>query len=113
MKVHLINFFMSGFVESPATAEISTLARKKRVPLEEDLGSAAMRATEQIGLHHHEPTPVEVLKDGADLVCFSGDKLFAGPQAGINVGKKRLKAAHKSEPLSRALRSQKLVFAAL
>src|SRR5207248_9537101 len=113
LKVHRSNFFMSGFVESPATAEISTLARKKRVPFVEDLGSGAMSATEQIGLHHHEPTPVEVLKDGADLVCFSGDKLFGGPQAGIIVGKKRLIAALKSEPLFRALRCDKLVFAAL
>jgi L-seryl-tRNA(Ser) seleniumtransferase len=113
LKVHRSNFFMSGFVESPATAEISALARKKRVPFVEDLGSGAMSATEQIGLHHHEPTPVEVLKDGADLVCFSGDKLFGGPQAGIIVGKKRLIAALKSEPLFRALRCDKLVFAAL
>jgi L-seryl-tRNA(Ser) seleniumtransferase len=113
LKVHRSNFFMSGFVESPATAEISALARKKRVTFVEDLGSGAMSATEQIGLHHHEPTPVEALKDGADLVCFSGDKLFGGPQAGIIVGKKRLIAALKSEPLFRALRCDKLVFAAL
>jgi L-seryl-tRNA(Ser) seleniumtransferase len=113
LKVHRSNFFMSGFVESVSTAELSALARKKRVPFVEDLGSGAMIATEQIGLHHHEPTPAESLKDGADLVCFSGDKLFGGPQAGIIVGKKRLIAALKSEPLFRALRSDKLVFAAL
>src|SRR5947207_5042847 len=113
LKVHRSNFFMSGFVESPSTADLSALARKKRVPFVEDLGSGAMSATEQIGLHHHEPTPVEVLKDGADLVCFSGDKLFGGPQAGIIVGKKRLIAALNSEPLFRALRCDKLVFAAL
>src|SRR5213075_342071 len=113
LKVHRSNFFMSGFVESPSTAELSALARRRRVPFVEDLGSGAMSATEQIGLHHHEPTPVEVLKDGADLVCFSGDKLFGGPQAGIIVGKKRLIAALKSEPLFRALRCDKLVFAAL
>ena len=113
LKVHRSNFFMSGFVESPSTAELAVIARKKRVPFVEDLGSGAMIATEQIGLHHHEPTPAESLKDGADLVCFSGDKLFGGPQAGIIVGKKRLIAALKSEPLFRALRSDKLVFAAL
>jgi L-seryl-tRNA(Ser) seleniumtransferase len=113
LKVHRSNFFMSGFVESPSTADLAALARKKRVPFVEDLGSGAMSATEQIGLHHHEPTPVEVLKDGADLVCFSGDKLFGGPQAGIVVGKRRLIAALKSEPLFRALRCDKLVFAAL
>jgi L-seryl-tRNA(Ser) seleniumtransferase len=113
LKVHRSNFFMSGFVESPATADLSTLARKKRVPFVEDLGSGALIATEQIGLHYHEPTPAEALKDGADLVCFSGDKLFGGPQAGIIVGRKRLIAALKSEPLFRAMRCDKLVFAAL
>ncbi len=113
LKVHRSNFFMSGFVESVSTAELSALARKKRVPFVEDLGSGAMIATEQIGLHHHEPTPAEALNNGADLVCFSGDKLFGGPQAGIIVGKKRLITALKAEPLFRALRCDKLVFAAL
>jgi L-seryl-tRNA(Ser) seleniumtransferase len=113
LKVHRSNFFMSGFVESPATADLSALARKKRVPFVEDLGSGAITATEQIGLHYHEPTPAEALRDGADLVCFSGDKLFGGPQAGIIVGKKRLITALKSEPLFRALRCDKLVFTAL
>jgi len=113
LKVHRSNFFMSGFVESPSTAQLAVLARKKRVPFVEDLGSGALIATEQIGLHYHEPTPTEALKDGADLVCFSGDKLFGGPQAGIIVGKKRLIAALKSEPLFRALRCDKLVLAAL
>jgi L-seryl-tRNA(Ser) seleniumtransferase len=113
LKVHRSNFFMSGFVESVSTAELSALARKKRVPFVEDLGSGAMIATEQIGLHHHEPTPAEALNNGADLVCFSGDKLFGGPQAGISVGKKRLITALKAEPLFRALRCDKLVFAAL
>jgi L-seryl-tRNA(Ser) seleniumtransferase len=113
LKVHRSNFFMSGFVESPSTLELAALAQKKRVPFVEDLGSGAMIATEEIGLHHHEPTPAESLKAGADLVCFSGDKLFGGPQAGIIVGKKRLIAALKSEPLFRALRCDKLVFAAM
>jgi L-seryl-tRNA(Ser) seleniumtransferase len=113
LKVHRSNFFMSGFVESPPTAEVAALARKKRVPFVEDLGSGAMIATEQIGLHHHEPTPVESLKAGADLVCFSGDKLFGGPQAGIIVGKQKVIAALKREPLFRALRCDKLTFAAL
>src|ERR1700731_3526762 len=113
LKVHRSNFFMSGFVESDSTAELCALARKKRVPFVEDLGSGAVVTTEQIGLQHHEPTPADSLKAGADLVCFSGDKLFGGPQAGIIVGRKRLIAALKSEPLFRALRCDKLVFAAL
>src|SRR6266571_6049289 len=113
LKVHRSNFFMSGFVESVSTAELSALARKKRIPFVEDLGSGAVVTTEQIGLHHHEPTPAEALNNGADLVCFSGDKLFGGSQAGIIVGKKRLITALKAEPLFRALRCDKLVFAAL
>jgi L-seryl-tRNA(Ser) seleniumtransferase len=113
LKVHRSNFFMSGFVESPSTGELAALARKKRIPFVENLGSGATLATEQIGLHHHEPTPTESLKSGADLVCFSGDKLFGGSQAGIIVGKKRLIDALKREPLFRALRCDKLTFAAM
>ncbi|HYY35937.1 MAG TPA: L-seryl-tRNA(Sec) selenium transferase, partial [Candidatus Binatia bacterium] len=89
LKVHRSNFFMSGFVESPSASEIAALARKKRIPFVEDLGSGAILPTEQFGLAEHEPTPSEALNAGADLVCFSGDKLFGGPQAGIIVGKKR------------------------
>ncbi len=113
LKVHRSNFFMSGFVESPSSAAIAGLARKKRVPFVEDLGSGALVATEEFGIPEHEPTPAEALKDGADLVCFSGDKLFGGPQAGIIAGKKRFVAALKREPLFRALRCDKLIFAAL
>ena len=113
LKVHRSNFFMSGFVESPSSAEIATLARKRRIPFVHDLGSGALIATEQMGLHEHEPTPGEALKDGADLVCFSGDKLFGGPQAGIIAGKERFVTALKREPLFRALRCDKLIFAAL
>jgi L-seryl-tRNA(Ser) seleniumtransferase len=113
LKVHRSNFFMSGFVESPTTTDLTALAHKKRAPFVEDLGSGAMIATDQIGLHHHEPTPMESLKAGADLVCFSGDKLFGGPQAGIIAGKRRLIDALKREPLFRALRCDKLTFAAL
>src|SRR5205814_6348648 len=113
LKVHRSNFFMSGFVESPASTDIAALARKKRIPFVEDLGSGAIAATEQFGIAEHEPTPAEALKDGAGLVCFSGDKLFGGPQAGIIAGKKRHVSALKREPLFRALRCDKLCFAAL
>src|SRR5437870_4234599 len=113
LKVHRSNFFMSGFVESPSSEEISALARKKRVPFVEDLGSGAVVATEELGIADHESTPSDALKAGADLVCFSGDKLFGGPQAGIIAGKKRLVTALKREPLFRALRCDKLCFAAL
>src|SRR5438034_1989905 len=113
LKVHRSNFFMSGFVESPSSKEISALARKKRIAFVEDLGSGAMFATESLGIAEHEPTAAEVLKAGADVVCFSGDKLFGGPQSGIIVGKKRFITALKREPLFRALRCDKLCFAAL
>jgi L-seryl-tRNA(Ser) seleniumtransferase len=113
LKVHRSNFFMGGFVESPSSKEISALARKRRIAFVEDLGSGAMFATESLGIAEHEPTPAEVLKSGADLVCFSGDKLFGGPQAGIIVGKKRLVTALKRKPLFRALRCDKLCLAAL
>jgi L-seryl-tRNA(Ser) seleniumtransferase len=113
LKVHRSNFFMSGFVESPSSEEISVLARRNRIPFVEDLGSGAIVATEAFGITGHEPTPAKVLKSGVDLVCFSGDKLFGGPQAGIILGKKRLIGALKREPLFRALRCDKLCLAAL
>jgi L-seryl-tRNA(Ser) seleniumtransferase len=113
LKVHRSNFVMSGFVESPSTAAIAALARKKRIPFVEDLGSGAVVQTEHLNIEEHERTPSETLKAGADLVCFSGDKLFGGPQAGIIAGKKRFVTALKRQPLFRALRCDKLCFAAL
>ncbi len=113
LKVHRSNFFMGGFVESPSTEDLAALARRRRVPFVEDLGSGAVVATEDFGVDEHEPTAVEVLKRGVDLVCFSGDKLLGGPQAGIIAGKAKLVATLKREPFYRALRCDKLVFAAL
>jgi L-seryl-tRNA(Ser) seleniumtransferase len=113
LKVHRSNFFMSGFVESPSSEQISALARKKRIPFVEDLGSGAIVSTEHLGIADHEPTPTEILKSGVDLVCFSGDKLFGGPQAGIIAGKRRFILALKRQPLFRALRCDKLCLTAL
>jgi len=113
LKVHRSNFFMGGFVESPPTERIAALARKARVPFAEDLGSGAVIETETVPGLEHEPTPAEVLRSGADLVCFSGDKLLGGPQAGILAGNFKLIAALKREPLFRALRCDKLILAAL
>jgi L-seryl-tRNA(Ser) seleniumtransferase len=113
LKVHRSNFFMDGFVESPPTEEIADLARKKRVPLVEDLGSGAMVETRTIPGLEHEPTPAEALRRGVDLVCFSGDKLFGGPQAGLIAGRQKLVAGLKREPLFRALRCDKLILSGL
>src|SRR5437016_5057331 len=113
LKVHRSNFFMGGFVESPSTETLGKLARTKRIPFVEDLGSGAIVATERIGAMEHEPTPNETLRSGVDLVCFSADKLFGGPQAGIIAGKRRHIAALKREPFFRALRCDKLILSAL
>jgi L-seryl-tRNA(Ser) seleniumtransferase len=113
LKVHRSNFFMDGFVDSPKTEEIAALARSKRVPCLEDLGSGAAIATETIAGLEHEPTPAEVLRRGVDLVTFSGDKLFGGPQAGVIAGKGKWVAALKREPFFRALRCDKLILSAL
>jgi L-seryl-tRNA(Ser) seleniumtransferase len=113
LKVHHSNFFMSGFVQSPPTEEIAALARKRRIPFVEDLGSGAMIDTARIAGLEHEPTPAEVLGHGVDLVCFSGDKLLGGPQAGIIAGKSKLIAALKRDPFFRALRCDKLILSAL
>jgi L-seryl-tRNA(Ser) seleniumtransferase len=113
LKVHRSNFFMGGFVESPAAGEISALARKKRVPLVEDLGSGAVVETRRLASLDHEPMPSEVLRSGVDMVCFSGDKLLGGPQAGIIAGKSRYVSACKQNPFFRALRCDKLILGGL
>jgi len=113
LKVHRSNFFMGGFVESPPPQEIAALARRKRITFVEDLGSGAIVETEATAGVEHEPTPAEVIRRGVDLVCFSGDKLLGGPQAGIIAGKAALVSALKRDPLFRALRCDKLILSAL
>ena len=113
LKVHRSNFFMSGFVDSPPPELLAQLAHSKRIPFVEDLGSGAIIPTEKAAEIEHEPTPAETLKRGVDLICFSGDKLLGGPQAGIIAGKARYIGALKRQPLFRALRCDKLILAAL
>jgi L-seryl-tRNA(Ser) seleniumtransferase len=113
LKVHRSNFFMEGFVDSPSGEEIAALARKKRVPFVEDLGSGAMIETQTVPGLEHEPTPAGVIRRGVDLVCFSGDKLLGGPQAGIIAGKAKIIGALKRDPFFRALRCDKLILSAL
>ena len=83
------------------------------MPFVEDLGSGVLAPTEDWADGHHETTPREALKAGADLVCFSGDKLLGGPQAGIIAGKAKHIAALKKHPFFRALRCDKLILTAL
>ena len=113
LKVHQSNFFMDGFVAAPERGELAKFSKRKHVPFVEDLGSGELQVTDDWCDGHHEPTPKEVLKGGADLVCFSGDKLMGGPQAGIIAGKAKHIQALKKHPFFRALRCGKLVLSAL
>ncbi len=113
LKAHRSNFFMKGFVSTPVRRELVRLAQKKRVPFMEDLGSGALLPTADWAGGHQEPSPSEALKDGASLVCFSGDKLMGGPQSGVIAGRASYVRALKRHPLFRALRCDKLVLSAL
>jgi L-seryl-tRNA(Ser) seleniumtransferase len=112
LHAHRSNFAIIGFTSEPALQEIAHLGHRAGIPLIDDLGSGALLETARFGLGH-EPTVQESLDAGADLVCFSGDKLLGGPQAGIIVGKADLIARLKKHPLARALRADKLCLAAL
>jgi L-seryl-tRNA(Ser) seleniumtransferase len=107
LRVHQSNFRVVGFSERPQLAEIADVSRRHEVPLVDDLGSGSLV---RIG---DEPTPAESLRAGADLVCFSGDKLLGGPQAGVVVGRADLVERLRRHPLQRALRADKLTLAAL
>ena len=107
LRVHQSNFRVVGFAERPQLSELAAIAQRHELPLVDDLGSGALAG---IG---DEPTPAESLRAGADLVCFSGDKLLGGPQAGIVVGRADLVERLRQHPLQRALRADKLTLAAL
>jgi L-seryl-tRNA(Ser) seleniumtransferase len=112
LRVHPSNFRIEGFTERPALADLAALARRAGVPLAEDLGSGCLGAPATPALSG-EPTVHASVRAGTDIVCFSGDKLLGGPQAGIILGRRDLVAAMRRHPLMRALRVDKLTYAAL
>jgi L-seryl-tRNA(Ser) seleniumtransferase len=107
LRVHQSNFRVVGFTEQPALRDLAAIAARHGLPLVDDLGSGAFAQLED------EPSAKDALAEGADLVCFSGDKLLGGPQAGIVVGRADLVEKLRRHPLQRALRADKLTLAAL
>ena len=112
LKVHQSNFVQKGFVGETSIRELSGLAGEHNIPLVYDMGSGAVIDTAEFGLEP-EPTVQQALRDGADLVCFSGDKLFGGPQSGIIAGKRKLIRPLLNHPLMRVVRLDKLSVIAL
>jgi len=112
LTVHPSNFQIVGFTESTSVEAMAELAHQHELLLMDDLGSGCLLASERFGLGH-EPMPQESIAAGADVVCFSGDKLLGGPQAGILVGKAAVLQRISKHPLMRAIRIDKMTLAAL
>jgi L-seryl-tRNA(Ser) seleniumtransferase len=112
LKVHPSNFRILGFAAEVALPDLVALGRRRGIPVMMDMGSGALVDLSPFGLHG-EPTAQQMVKAGADLVTFSGDKLLGGPQAGLVVGKRSLIDRLRKNPLARAVRIDKLSLAAL
>jgi L-seryl-tRNA(Ser) seleniumtransferase len=112
LRVHRSNFEITGFTEQPGLDELVALARRRNLPLMEDLGSGALFDLRSVGING-EPGVVDSLRTGVDIVTYSGDKLLGGPQAGLISGRADLVARMRSNSLFRALRVDKLTYAAL
>ena len=112
LKVHPSNFRITGFTSEASVAEMAKIARSHSIPFIYDIGSGAMVPMTGFGLPE-EPMPKQALRDGADIVTFSGDKLLGGPQCGIIAGRRDLVAKVASSPLARAFRVDKMRLAAI
>ncbi len=112
MRAHHSNYRIIGFTSEPELEDVVKSAHAQGVPVLDDLGSGAVLDTARYGLMH-EPTVQESLSAGVDIVCFSGDKLLGGPQAGLIVGKKIFIEKIKKHPFARAIRTDKLCLSAL
>ena len=112
MRAHRSNFKLVGFTEEPELKDIVEAAHAVGIPVVDDLGSGALYDTAIYGIAH-EPTVQESMQAGVDVICFSGDKLLGGPQAGIIIGKADLIAKIKKHPLARAVRADKACLAGL
>jgi L-seryl-tRNA(Ser) seleniumtransferase len=112
LRVHRSNFQITGFTEQPQIEELVSLARKRNIPLLEDLGSGALFDLRSVGVNG-EPSVLDSLRQAVDVVTYSGDKLLGGPQAGMLSGRSDLIARMRSNSLFRALRVDKLTYAAL
>jgi L-seryl-tRNA(Ser) seleniumtransferase len=112
LRVHRSNFEITGFTEQPRVDELVDLSRQRAIPLMEDLGSGALISLDSLGVSG-EPSVLDSLRAGVDIVTYSGDKLLGGPQAGILSGRSDLIARMRSNSLFRALRVDKLTYAAL
>ena len=111
LRVHPSNFRIEGFTARPSLKELAALGREMGIPVYEDLGSGCVLDLRSCGID--EPRVGDSLREGADLVSFSGDKLLGGPQAGILAGKPELVSRLRRNPMFRALRADKIIYQAL
>ncbi len=112
LRVHRSNFQITGFTEQPRVEELAELGHKRNIPFLEDLGSGALFDLRSVGVND-EPGVLDTLRSGVDVVTYSGDKLLGGPQAGMLSGQSDLIARMRANSLFRALRVDKLIYAAL
>ena len=112
LRVHRSNFQITGFTEQAGIGELTALARRRKIPVMEDLGSGALLDLRSLGVSG-EPGVLDSLQAGVDVVSYSGDKLLGGPQSGILSGNSELIARMRANSLFRALRVDKLIYSAL